>query len=63
MLRDGFTGGRVVVLARSWWPCLPPGACLRGSWWPRGLTIVGKNGTIGGEKRAAGVPLRVCLRG
>ena len=26
-----------------------------------GLTIVGKNGTIGGEKRAAGVPL-ACLR-
>ena len=26
-----------------------------------GLTIVGKNGTIGGKKRAAGVPL-ACLR-
>ena len=48
-------------LAHHRGPCMSLGACLRCSWWPPGLTIVGKNGTIGGKKRAAGVSL-ACLR-
>ena len=42
--------------------CSPPGGLLAVLMVPPGLTIVGKNGAIGGEKRAAGVALHA-LRG